>query len=283
MKRILRGNLNRSVAMVATSLFFAGMAQAADIGAPASPSNWLSIDGGYVFGHGGTGMLSGNGVLGTSRVRPGNGVWVAGDIGFGLSNGWDIAAGADYADLGRGKRIGAGANIFGIDDTKMFSVDLEAGYRMPSGSTELRPFLGVRYLNFTQDTGYHPDVPLGCCSMDSKYNGFGPRIGIDATFAVSDPVSLTAGVDASIVFGKLKYNGGTSYVPRSGSHSSTATTFGGYIGANYAVSQNVSLGLKYRVEVLHGASFSNAGLFVGASGKATRVLHSPTVNLTFKF
>lgn len=282
MKKLLLG-------LLATSgICMAVPAMAADYVPPEpAPAGYFygSFEGTYVLGDDGKGIQSGNGVIGGDRAKADDGFWISGHLGYVMPSGWDIRLGFGYADLSAGKTVGpAPSNEFGVDDEKMITVDAEAGYvfDLGEGST-VRPFFGIRYLQFKQDTGYHPDVPLGCCSMDSKFDGFGPRVGIEGAFAIADPIKLVGGADVSVLFGDIDFDGGTLYVPGSGKKNRTVFTAGGYLGFDFAITENVSFGAKYRAMYLDGASWDNAGLFVGPSGKGTNFIHGPTASLSFRF
>jgi opacity protein-like surface antigen len=241
---------------------------------------YIHLDGTYALSKGGSGIDSGN-VPGQDKL--GDGFWVSGYAGYVMPSGWDWRVGAGFADLSRGKINGTGVNAYAVDDGKMFNVDLDVGYDMALAGATVRPSLGLRYLGWDQDQGYHPDAPLGCCGMETDFDGFGPKIAFDAVFPISDMFGFVGGADASVLFGEIDHSYGTGAVDPNGSRNRTAYTLGGYFGIDWALSDNISFGAKYRAMYLDGTSYKDANFLSGPSGRGTNLLQGPTVSLDIKF
>lgn len=67
-------------------------------------------------------------------------------------------------------------------ETKFWTVDLVAGYKMTLGSAEVTPYVGLRYLDYEQDisTDYlYPGGFENFATNQHDYSGFGPKIGVD--------------------------------------------------------------------------------------------------------
>ncbi|MBM3519970.1 MAG: autotransporter outer membrane beta-barrel domain-containing protein [Alphaproteobacteria bacterium] len=139
----------------------------------------------------------------------------------------------------------------------MFNLDGEVGYVIDVSGGSFRPFLGVRYLEWDQDQGFRPDSPPGCCFMNSQFDGIGPRVGFDARLPVSEMLFLVGGADASVLFGNIDFDAGPFHPSTSGNEDRTAITLGGYIGIDFAIAENISLGARYKILYLDGTSFSD--------------------------
>lgn len=271
-----------AVTALSSLLAFAGLASAADPVVEASGHAYFHLDGGYVFGEEGSGTEDG---LDPGEVFPGDGLWVSGYAGYTMPSGWDWRIGAGFADLGQGDLNDNGpVNIYGVDDTSMFNLDADVGFVYDMGGATVRPFVGIRYLEWEQDQGYHPDSPLGCCFTDSKFGGIGPRLGFDATMPISDMFNFVGGADVSVLFGEIEFDRGFETPPPSGDDGRTAFTLGGYAGVDISLTDNISLGARYRLMYLDGTSYDNANI-LGAepTGKASNLLHGPAASLTIGF
>jgi opacity protein-like surface antigen len=205
-----------------------------------------------------------------------------------MPSGWDLRIGAGYADLGAGDTVGEEADIYGVDDAKMLNLDANAGYQLELGGGNVRPFLGIRYLEWDQDQDFHPSVPAGCCSMDSEFWGIGPQVGFDATFGLTERLSLVAGADAAVLFGDIDFEWGTNPAePSDGSDSRTVFNAGAYAGLEFAVTETMSFGARYRLMYLDGSSYDTQAfddnINTPPSGKASNLLHGPSASLTVKF
>jgi opacity protein-like surface antigen len=266
------------VASVAPFLAF-GAACAADMSPPQAHS-YLHLDGTYALGGAGGGIQNG---FDPTIIHQGSGGWASGYFGYVMPSGWDIRFGGGYAGLGAGATNGTGANIYGIDHARMFNLDADVGYEMGSGEMSFRPSLGVRYLNWNQYQGFHPDSPLGCCWMDSTFGGIGPKLGVDMSAPLANSLSLVAGANASLLIGNINYTTGTGSPASTGAQGRNVLTLGGYAGLEWAVSDTVSIGARYNMMYLGGTSYDNQHLFAVPTGTGTNLLHGPSASLTVKF
>ena len=277
-----------SLAALSGFLALANVAMAADPVVEPSGHAYFHLDGTYVFGEEGSGIGNGT-ILGPEEVSPGDGLWISSYAGYTMPSGWDWRVGAGFADLTAGKSNGAAdPEEYGVDDAKMFNLDANAGFVYDLGGATVRPFLGLRYLEWEQDQAFRPDIPLGCCFMDSKFSGFGPNIGFDASMPLSDMFSFVGGADVSVLFGEIEFDRGISGAqvpPASGDDGRTAFTAGGYAGLDISLTENISFGARYHVMYLDGTSYDTQGFFdaAGPSGKASNLLHGPSASLTIGF
>jgi opacity protein-like surface antigen len=269
-----------SVAAVAGFLALTNAAMAADPVVESSAQAYFHLDGTYVFGEEGSGIENG---FDPTEVFPGDGVWVSGYAGYTMSSGWDWRIGAGFADLSAGDTDGAGVDIYGVDDAKMFNLDADVGYVLDVNGATVRPFLGLRYLEWDQDQGFHPDLPLGCCFMNSEFSGFGPKLGFEASAPLSDMFSIVGGADVSVLFGEIDYTAGTSSPASTGADNRTAFTASGFAGLDISLTENMSLGARYHLMYLNGTSYDNQNTFGVPFGKASNLLHGPSASLTIGF
>ncbi|MFT3673499.1 outer membrane protein [Aestuariivirga sp.] len=278
MSKLLAGILLSSLAIAALN----APLRAADV-APSDPGHgYIQLNGTYAFGDVGSGIESTN-IITPGDFKTGDGVWASAYFGYVTPYGWDWRVGVGGADLSQGKLRGTGNNRFGVDDAKMLNFDADIGYQMGSGDINFRPSLGIRYLGWDQDQGYHPDSPLGCCGLSSGFDGFGPKLGFDAAVPMSGGVSLVGGAEASVLFGNIDHDAGTSYSDPKGSKNRTAYTYGGYAGIDWAINNQLTIGARYNLMVLDGTSFRKANLFTSPSGRGENVLHGPSINVMFAF
>lgn len=83
-------------------------------------------------------------------------------------------------------------NHEGID---LDSVDLEAGQRLTTGAFDMRMFAGVGYshLNYT----FNDDT----LALASKFHGFGPKIGVDTRYQLTNGLGLHTNINTDLVVG----------------------------------------------------------------------------------
>ena len=83
------------------------------------------------------------------------------------------------------------------DGMDLDTVDLEGGQRFTTGSFDIRMFAGVRYshINYSFDN----DIQ----SMSSKFHGFGPRVGVDTRYQLTNGFGLDTHLNTGLVVGKL--------------------------------------------------------------------------------
>jgi len=289
--------MHRFVAVAAFAVFgVASVASAADMpvkappsAAPASTGLYWELDGAYVLADPNLGFVNGFGApIQGHGVGPGDGVWVSGHVGYVMPSGWDWRLGGGYAKLRAGDTNGVTPNnAILITGAHMYNVDADVGFTF-GRPVQIRPFIGVRYLNWNEKADIPASIPVACCFLNSDYNGAGPLVGFDLKAPISflQNVSLVAGADVAALFGDVDYQRGSFANPTAnGSMSRTAWNYGAYAGFDWRVMQNISLGIKYRYMAVHGASFENPQLLSGTppSGSPTNILQGPSVSLAVKY
>ncbi|MGH1419120.1 MAG: Lpg1974 family pore-forming outer membrane protein [Hyphomicrobiaceae bacterium] len=102
-------------------------------------------------------------------------------------------------------------------EEKRTVVDFEVGQDIGiGGGSKTRVFGGVRYAHFKAETNlnttsgngfgtptYANIIPVGIDS-ESKFQGAGPRIGVQTTFPISSRIGLSLGASGSILWGRQK-------------------------------------------------------------------------------
>lgn len=87
------------------------------------------------------------------------------------------------------------------NDTKegldLDNIDLESGQRFTTGAFDVRMFAGIRYghINYSLNDNTQ--------SLSSKFHGFGPRLGIDTRYQLSNGFGLDTHINTGLVVGTL--------------------------------------------------------------------------------
>lgn len=274
-----------AVAISGTALFPAMSADLAEPVVANEPALFGYVEGGYLFKEIGDGIRQ---TTSLPFVNAGDGGSGAGELGYRLDGNWDVAARFRVWSLGAGETDhGGSVNDFGVDASRGYHIDAQVGYRPNiAPDLNLRAFAGVRYLQWDQDYGFHPDSPLNCCFMNTKASGVGPVAGLDGSYGVSEKISIIGGAELAVLFGDLKQQSGPSV--HSSAPESVSRTFlnaGGYIGAQYNFTDKIGLALGYRADLVTNAGFSEFNLFGNAApdGKSDIVVQGVFARLAFKF
>jgi Legionella pneumophila major outer membrane protein precursor len=149
-----------------------------------------------------------------------------------------------------------------------YLADFDAGYAIKLGDrTDVKLSAGVQYGNFHVKrgvgfaTGYYyagggrvpgaPQIGISAVSLDSKFWGVGPKLGIDGKYRLGrSGFSVIGGVSGSVLFGRLT-NSTSTYYSYSSSESKGHTAYGlnADLGLAYqlpyvAVDSSITLGFK---------------------------------------
>lgn len=165
-----------------------------------------------------------------------------------------------------------------------FSADLEAGYRMMFESTDLRFHGGLRGIWYHQNTDLTGTGTGSPANMVMGSFGVGPRVGVDAAHRIGNsPVSLVGGASASVLLGGLRQVGTITGQPApDGLRFNTMLNGEAKAGLNVELTDNINLGVGYRVDILGNVDLANKTTATGGpgTGNSTRVFHGPYVTVS---
>jgi opacity protein-like surface antigen len=273
------------VASIAAATLWSAPGVAAD---PSSGVYW-QVEGIYALKDPNAGFNNGfGGAIQGHDVGPGEGFWANGHVGYLLPSGWDWRLGGGYVKLGMGAGNGVGpSNEMFVTGARMYNVDADIGFVF-GGPTQLRPFIGARYLNWNQKADIPASGPPACCFLNSDFSGVGPLAGLDLKSPISflPNVSFVAGGEVAALFGSIDYQRGSFANPNAnGNLSRTVWNYGAYAGFDWQVTRNASVGIKYRFMAMHGTAFENPQLQSGIppTGTPTNLLQGPSISLAVKY
>ncbi len=252
------------------------------------PSFYGHFEGMYAVGNQGEGTIQDPGIPPlTSDVKPGDGWGIHGLLGFRFDEVWDFALSGGHVDLSKGKSDGNPLpNTFGVDDASTWNIDGTIGYNLlVMAPAQARVFGGVRYREWDHDFQFRPDVPLGCCGLQSETWGVGPLAGFSGSVPIDEALSIFGGAEVAVLFGKTRFRQLPAVGVTSGSSNRTMVDLGAHLGLNLLVADNVELGAGYRVLWTSGATYKNRGLLafaVGPSGSSDALVHGPFGRLSIK-
>jgi outer membrane protein W len=271
----------------AAVLFTASGALAADIEAPAASNAGFFgyIQGGYIFETDSNVREfespdeSGEDV---DDARTGDGWDGSLKLGYRFDDNVDIAIGARYFDQASGKR-----NHDEYDwqntDGQYWSGDIQLGYSYFMGDTVVRPFIGVKYQDWKSEFTDNVGTPI--YSATNKSWGVGPEVGFDASLGIAEAVSLFAGADASVLFGRVKAETDEHEYFDNKSEDRTFWTLGAHLGLAWAITPELELGAGYKVEWLDGINYTtfDDDDHDEPDGRGGELIHGPFARLGFRF
>lgn len=292
MKKILLTGVVAAAFCSAPALAADVPVKAPSMAADSSSGIYWQLEGVYVFKDPNSGSNNGfGGAIQGHDVGAGRGYWTLGHVGYVMPSGWDWRLGGGYAKLGKGDTNGLfppSLNIWTVNSARMYNIDADVGFTF-GGPAKIRPFFGVRYLNWNQKGDLNPAAPITCCFLNSEFSGVGPLAGIDLKSPITflPNVSFVAGGDVAGLFGDTDFQRGTfsAPLPATGSVHRTVWNYGAYAGFDWQATPNASIGIKYRFMALRGASFVQPGFSPSPtpSGMGTNHLHGPSLSLTVKY
>jgi hypothetical protein len=166
--------------------------------------------------------------------------------------------------------------------------DLETGQRFTTGSYDMRMFAGLRYakIDVTRTVAAAPFALNGVTSgvntdysgdqeLKSKFNGLGPRIGIDARYCFNSGFGLDANLSTALLAGRTKSNyaanviendDGTVTTTSFGTHGSDSTCLVPVVEARLGLDYTYINGCTKSSTLVFNAGYQATNYF-NASGK----------------
>jgi hypothetical protein len=204
-------------------------------------------------------------------------------LGYLFASRWDVAFGVSYGDYRQGPRTAAGGS-WQPNDGKLWYTDGDVGYHFGGPGYDVRPFVGVRYVNwhfaaFDSNNGYN---------FDGRSSNIGPHIGVQAMRQISGPWSIFGGLDTSFLFGTQHDTTGPAFA-LDNSYRKTVWQVGGEIGVDWLVASQVHLAAGYKInywsniQAQYGIDTLTGGPFVAGGGNAPLLEHGVFARLGFGY
>ena len=209
---------------------------------------------------------------GSGKIKTDDGFKLQGMLGYRFGGPWDIGVGGGYGWLSRGKADNDNgdrikANYWTVDGTIGYTIDDGSGFAM-------RPFFGVRYVNFTHKT---KDQVAPIWASDIDYWGIGPRVGIDLAYRFAGTAWYLGGtISGAATWGKISSDGTWP----SGKSTRWAYNLDGQAGIGYEFSPGFSIMAGYQLDYWKNVNYTNE---VNSSGKGDRFAHGPFLRLAYNF
>ena len=274
--------LGSSALMLAGALGNAAQAQVQ------MPGWFGAIDGQRVFSAQTGGTQEFNNPPVYKSLNPGHGYGIAGQMGYRFMSPWDIAVGGRYVNLNGGKGEPFDSTTSGgkITGATLWTVDGDIGYTFEGPGYGVRPFVGVRYQHW-RSKFTDIDPPIFNSTITSW--GVGPRAGVDGSFVLSGPISIFAGVDGAVLFGKIKDSKNGNWLNAGDTNGHDSRTFwsvGGKIGLDWEVAPMVHIAAGYKGEYFNGITFEHLspddGVVTGpGDGRSAQLVHGPFVRVAY--
>jgi outer membrane protein OmpA-like peptidoglycan-associated protein len=215
-------------------------------------------------------------VSGASAGSTGDGVKLQGIVGYRFDVPWDIGVGVGYGLLSKGSREAPFANRIRGDYT---TIDGTVGYTfadVPAGFA-VRPFFGVRYVNFEHRTKDEIGLPI----FNGKYDywGIGPRIGADMAYRFSgSPWFIGGSLAGAVTWGEAKARG-DFFAPDNDS-GRMAWNLDAQLGIGYEVAPGFGIQIGYQLDYWWNVNYRVGG---PASGKGDRYAHGPFLRVAYNY
>jgi hypothetical protein len=300
-KKVFGRTLRATVSAAALTLA-APLAATAQDGA--TPNWWVSVEGQYTFINGDAFDVRDLYYDDSSfSLEPDDGWTGRLNLGAKIGQDWFVEGGLRYGasgkDSGEFYYVGEGYYEFGElnYDENHLVLDLSIGRDVGIGDGgEVRAFAGLRFARFKGNSRgvdyYYYDGGEGYfyefeqLHFNHSFQGFGPRIGLDALIPVANKVRVDVGVAGALLYGRRKLSATYIYDGYSDRYSDSDKGWIPNVEANaaltYVFSPSASISAGFRVEYFGDVmpQFDTDTFLGGDIGKEDRVIYGPFVRLT---